>query len=110
MSDEQQEIDTQLDELKRGGFWRWAAGAFSESGPGSPSASRTLAGVFGAASIVWISMIVHAHIRNHYEPILPDMGGLALFVSTLYGINKGSDVVGKVVSVFRTNVGDSEHK
>lgn len=103
MSDET--VESRLEARARG-FWR---GVFSEQ-DGTPSSSRVLGAVFCVAAVVWVSLIVVAHIRAHYDPILPDLGGLGFFIGVPYGINKSSDAVAKVVSVFRTNVGDSEHK
>lgn len=93
-------------EARARGFWR---GVFSEV-DGTPSSSRVLGATFGILALVWVSLIVWAHIHSHYEPMLPDLGGLAVFISTPYGINKGSDAIVKAVSIFKTNVTDNEHR
>lgn len=83
-------------------------GFFCEA-DGTPSSSRLLSAVFGVASIVWVSLIVWAHIHHPYEPILPDLTGLAIFIGVPYGINKGSDMVVKGVSVFKTNINGQDN-
>lgn len=81
-------------------FWR---GCFSEV-DGTPSSSRVLSAFLTIMGAAWVTVIVIAHVRHPYEPILPDLAGLAMFIGVPYGINKGSDMIGKVVSVYKTNV------
>lgn len=87
-------------------FWR---GAFSEA-DGTPSSSRILSAFLTVMASGWVSLIVWAHIKHPYEPILPDLAGLAFFIGVPYGINKGNDAIGKIVSVYRTNVNGDEKK
>jgi len=61
-------------------FFAFMAGVFSEK-DGTPSFSRIGAGMALAFMCGWITDIVrHTHA-------LPDFGGAALFISTLYGLN-----------------------
>lgn len=64
--------------------------AFTETVPGKESASfaRLATGVSVVGSIVWVSFIVwHKHE-------LPPLDGLAVFNSTLYGLNRASNFFG----------------
>lgn len=68
-----------------GNFWR---GVFSES-DGTPSFSRVATGIMVGFACGWISCLVW---RNHS---LPELGGLALFITVLYGANKAAGVFSK---------------
>jgi hypothetical protein len=59
-------------------FWKWV---FCES-DGTPSFSRIGTGVLLGFACGWTTALVR---HNH---ALPEMGGLALFVTVLYGANK----------------------
>ena len=59
-------------------FW---IGVFSEPG-GGPSFSRVATGVLVAFAAGWVTSVV---LHNH---ALPDFGGLAIFIGTLYGVNR----------------------
>lgn len=63
-------------------FWR---GVFSDGN--QPSFSRVATGLIVAFSCGWVSHIVW---HNHS---LPDFAGLALFVGTLYGLNRASTLM-----------------
>jgi hypothetical protein len=65
-------------------FWR---GVFSDGD--TPSFSRVATGFVVAFSLGWVSHIVW---RTH---ALPDFTGLALFVGTLYGLNRVTAAFGK---------------
>jgi len=60
-------------------FWR---GVFSDGD--QPSFSRVASGLIVAFSCGWVSHIVW---HNHS---LPDFAGLALFIGTLYGLNRAT--------------------
>jgi hypothetical protein len=62
-------------------FWAWV---FSES-DGTPSLSRVATAILVAFAMGWVTNIVW---KTH---ALPDFAGLALFVGTLYGLNKSAD-------------------
>ena len=59
-------------------FWR---GVFSES-DGTASSSRVFTGILVAFAMGWVTELV---IKNH---AMPDFGGLAMLIGTLYGVNK----------------------
>lgn len=63
-------------------FWR---GVFSDGN--QPSFSRVATALIVAFSCGWVSHIVW---HNHS---LPDFAGLALFVGTLYGLNRASTLM-----------------
>lgn len=65
-------------------FWR---GVFSDGD--TPSFSRVGTGALVSAAIVWVSRIVWR--TDH----LPDFTGLALFMGTLYGLNRVTTAFGK---------------
>jgi hypothetical protein len=65
------------DELKKP-FWKWV---FSEA-DGTPSFSRVATGLTLCFALGWVTAIV----MKHYA--LPDFAGLAMFVGTLYGLNR----------------------
>jgi hypothetical protein len=64
-------------------FWR---GVFSEP-DGAPSFSRVATAVIVAFAVGWVTALVR---MNHQ---LPDFGGLALLIGTLYGVNKVAGAV-----------------
>lgn len=66
-----------MNELKKP-FWKWC---FSE-GDGTPSFSRVFTGLIVAFACGWVTHLV---LHNH---TLPEFGGLALFIGTLYGVNR----------------------
>ncbi len=66
-------------------FWR---GVFSEP-DGTPSFSRVATGLIVAFALGWVTSLVRT---NH---ALPDFGGLVLFISALYGVNKIGAAVSK---------------
>lgn len=68
-------------------FFSFMAGVFSDNG--QPSFSRIGAGLALAFSCGWITCIV----RNTHA--LPDFGGVALFIGTLYGINTAKNMFSK---------------
>ena len=65
-------------------FWR---GVFSDGG--QPSFSRLASGFVVAFSLGWVTHLVW---HNH---ALPDFAGLALFIGTLYGLNRVTTAFGK---------------
>ena len=65
-------------------FWK---GVFSDGD--QPSFSRVATGFVVAFSLGWVSNIVW---KTH---ALPDFAGLALFVGTLYGLNRVTTAFGK---------------
>jgi hypothetical protein len=64
-------------------FWK---GVFSDNG--SPSFSRVATGLIVAFSCGWVTHIVWT---SH---ALPDFAGLALFIGTLYGLNRMAGLFG----------------
>lgn len=81
---------------------QWLGQAFCETKTdgtaGSPSFSRLAAGITVGFTLGWITTAVAAAAYHNFKfhdappwPILPDSGtlqGLALFIGTLYGINR----------------------
>lgn len=65
-------------------FWAFMAGVFSDDG--QPSFSRVGAGIALAFACGWITSVV---LHNH---ALPDFGGVALFIGTLYGVNQAGGI------------------
>jgi hypothetical protein len=63
------------------GFWGFWRGVFSES-DGTPSLSRIATGVLIGFACGWVTSIVK------HTFTLPDFAGLALLISSVYGINK----------------------
>jgi len=63
--------------------------ALSES-DGKGSFTRLATGVLVLAALVWITRLVWVNAA------LPDFGGLTLFISALYGLNKASSAVDKL--------------
>jgi hypothetical protein len=81
-------------------FWR---SAFSESG--YPSMSRVMTGFAVLGAIAWTTIIVLRKTE------LPDFGGMTLFISALYGINKAAQTVTAVSDAKgSTNVAANEAK
>lgn len=66
------------------GFWR---GVFSDGD--QPSFSRVASGAVVFFALGWVTHIVW---RSH---ALPDFGGLALFIGTLYGLNVAGNAINK---------------
>jgi hypothetical protein len=81
-------------------FWR---SVFSED-DGTASFSRVLSALVTAFALGWVTAIVWSHVRTRTEPILPDFGGLVMFMGVFYGINIG----GHTISKFTGNRGRSE--
>jgi hypothetical protein len=65
---------------------KWTATAFSEE-DGKASFSRIATFVLVAFAMGWVTVIV----RHNYA--LPDFGGLALLIGTLYAVNKVSGAI-----------------
>jgi len=61
-------------------FWKWI---FCES-DGTPSSSRVFTAVLVAFACGWVTRVV---VKSN---TLPEFGGLAVFVSCLYGFNRAS--------------------
>jgi hypothetical protein len=70
------------------GFMR---GMFSET-DGTPSSSRVMTAVIASFALGWVTAIVIAHLMRRYEPVIPELGGLAAFTAALYGVNKITNV------------------
>ena len=66
-------------------FWKWV---FSEES-GTPSFSRVFTGLIVSFACGWVTELV---LHNH---ALPDFAGLALFIGTLYGVNRVGNVFTK---------------
>ena len=79
-----------MDKFK--GFWGFWRGVFSEA-DGTPSLSRVGTGVLVGFACGWVTAIVR------HSNSLPELGGLALFITVLYGTNKltnkGADAMKK---------------
>lgn len=73
-------------------FWK---PVFSES-DGTPSFSRIVSALVTTFALGWVTAIVWSHIKAHTEPILPDFGGLAMFISIFYGLNVGSRAIARL--------------
>jgi len=69
-------------------FFSFVAGVFTDDN-GRPSFSRVGAGMALAFVCGWVSCVVRV---TH---ALPDFGGAALFIGTLYGINTAKNVFNK---------------
>ena len=87
-------------------FWR---SVFSEE-DGTASFSRVISALVTAFALGWVTAIVWTHIRTGAEPVLPDFGGLIMFMGVFYGINVGGHTIAKLGAFNRARNEDGKQQ